>query len=1280
MLQKTGKFIFIFLFLLLGQKLANASHISGGEVTYTSLGNNQYKVILTIYWDCGQYDPGTTESITADNTCGLASVTFTVNRDTTYEVSQICPNSIGQTTCNGGTLPGNSKNIYSAIVTLPGACSQWTFELNGCCRNISTNVVNADFDDYDFYATLNNADAPNNNSPYFTSQPLPYMCVGQPVCYNPGVVETDGNTLAYSFVSAMEANSTTPVAYSTGYSGTTPMTGITIDQNTGLISFTPTAIGNYVVCFLVEEKNANGVIIGSIIRDIQMVVVSCTNQVIPCNAGGIDHLTGTGATATSPNSMQICENIPFTFDMTFTDPDGADVLTYTSNIQQVLPGAIINSSGTNPITVNVSWTAPAGSANTNTNFALTIKDNACPVTGQQTVNYDINVLPAANAGADQTICGSQTATLNATGPGSSYTWSVINGPPIIVGTNFSCNPCQNPIASPTATTKYLLTCNGSSGCIVTDTVMVFVTPNFTYNITQSSVSSCLLTPVNIGVANISPAGSYTYQWNPVTNLSNTASPNTSATFNAPGTHTYTVTISSAQGCVQSSPVSITATASYSPQITASNDTTFNVGGIVNLNTYFSGPTIPATCGLSLSGGCGGTSTASTIGTDTTSNSATNYPAPYGNYYTSSMQQYLYTAAELNAAGISGGKIDQLDFYVKKIKGITTYHEYTIKMGCTNLTTFNATTPVFETGLLTVYPAQTKNIVTGWNTHIFSNAFEWDGLSNIIIQICFSELPPTFNYTNNCSTTNTTTAYVSSIWSNDDSDDQCTTITGSIGSANKHPNIILHHCSIIANPASFSYQWTPSIGNIANPSAQNTVAQPPCGITDFIITVTNPNGGCSDKDTVRVNVLGTSTIPATIAYVAPICIPNAAITLQSAVPGGIWSGAGITDSILGKFDPNLAGIGNHLITYNVLCAGMDTTIISVSQSLDASISPITASQKICKSDSPVTLIALNGGGIWSGAGVTNNTSTTSTFDPVLAGVGSYYIKYTIPGLCGDSDSSLINVIDTAYIDFTSDTTQGCNPLTINFNDTISETGGTCLWDFGDGSTSGLCNTAISHNYSSSSPFILDKNYNVTLKYTNAIGCISTITKSGLITLHSQPNAAFIASPQPTTMLAPEIEFSDYSTGLVNSWDWSFAGLGTSVLQNPTYVFPDTGTYGVTLVVRNQFTCTDTTYGKVVIDPVLLFYYPNSFTPDGDGNNDNFTVKGYDINPNIFEMNIFDRWGSLICKSTSLLEGWNGKMNNTGKMCQEAIYVWKVNFKDSKGAERVYWGHVFLQIKQ
>ena len=63
-----------------------------------------------------------------------------------------------------------------------------------------------------------------------------------------------------------------------------------------------------------------------------------------------------------------------------------------------------------------------------------------------------------------------------------------------------------------------------------------------------------------------------------------------------------------------------------------------------------------------------------------------------------------------------------------------------------------------------------------------------------------------------------------------------------------------------------------------------------------------------------------------------------------------------------------------------------------------------------------------------------------------------------------------------------------------------------------------------------------------------------------------------------------------------------------------------------------------------------------------------------------MNIFDRWGSLICKSTSLLEGWNGKMNNTGKMCQEAIYVWKVNFKDSKGAERVYWGHVFLQIKQ
>ena len=150
-----------------------ASHVSGGEVYYKSLGNNQFKVVLVNYWDCGSFDPGPSQTMTTSNTCGLANLNFTVNLDSTFEISQVCPTAV--TNCNGGTLPGNKKNVYSAIVTLPGACVNWTFEHTSCCRNTSTNVPAQP--SYDYYAMLNNVAAPDNNSPYFTSAPLPYLCV-----------------------------------------------------------------------------------------------------------------------------------------------------------------------------------------------------------------------------------------------------------------------------------------------------------------------------------------------------------------------------------------------------------------------------------------------------------------------------------------------------------------------------------------------------------------------------------------------------------------------------------------------------------------------------------------------------------------------------------------------------------------------------------------------------------------------------------------------------------------------------------------------------------------------------------------------------------------------------------------------------------------------------------------------------------------------------------------------------------------------------------------------
>ncbi len=345
-------------------------------------------------------------------------------------------------------------------------------------------------------------------------------------------------------------------------------------------------------------------------------------------------------------------------------------------------------------------------------------------------------------------------------------------------------------------------------------------------------------------------GSFSFSW---TGPNNFTAATSAITNLCGGVYTLTVTDSSNMMTFIATANVIQPASQF--QIIASSDTAFCGGGIATLDVAFSGNYVSQYCGLSTSGGCGGSAAVATIGTGLASNSGFSFPAPFANWYTSTSQQYLYTAAELNAAGITGGKIDQLDFDVTAFSagGITTFHEYTIQMGGTNLTTFSAGNPVFETGLYTVFPASTVTITTGWNSFVFTNAFIWDGVSNIIVQVCNNEGPPFPNYTYNAhcaqtATTNTSCQYVLS-----DQSDQCSGITGFIASVAFHPDIRFYHCnSNPPIPSNFSYLWTASLGNIANDTLQNTTAMAN-QTTAYVITVTDNSTSCMKTDTVNVTI-------------------------------------------------------------------------------------------------------------------------------------------------------------------------------------------------------------------------------------------------------------------------------------------------------------------------------------------------------------------------------------------------------------------------------------------
>ena len=146
----------------------------------------------------------------------------------------------------------------------------------------------------------------------------------------------------------------------------------------------------------------------------------------------------------------------------------------------------------------------------------------------------------------------------------------------------------------------------------------------------------------------------------------------------------------------------------------------------------------------------------TIGTDTLVNTSTTYPAPYGNFYWGARHQILIEASLLVAQGATpGSNITSLAFDVAQAQG-EPLQDFTIKMGHTNEFEMFA----WQSGMQAVYYAASFTDVNGWNDHQFQTPFTWNGVDNVVVEVCFNNT----DYTNNAimrysNTPNPTTLYV-----------------------------------------------------------------------------------------------------------------------------------------------------------------------------------------------------------------------------------------------------------------------------------------------------------------------------------------------------------------------------------------------------------------------------------------------------------------------------------------------------------------------------------------
>jgi hypothetical protein len=148
---------------------------------------------------------------------------------------------------------------------------------------------------------------------------------------------------------------------------------------------------------------------------------------------------------------------------------------------------------------------------------------------------------------------------------------------------------------------------------------------------------------------------------------------------------------------------------------------------------------------------GGTGTV-TLGNETTSNTTTGHPTPYGTYYKNHRVQYLVLAGELASLGLAPGDITAIGFDVANVNNCNAMPNYTMMVKFTDA---NVLTTTFDNdGFTTVWTSEEFLPVNGWNTHTFSTPMNWDGESNLLIDVCFDLVE---TYSQNASVYYTATA-------------------------------------------------------------------------------------------------------------------------------------------------------------------------------------------------------------------------------------------------------------------------------------------------------------------------------------------------------------------------------------------------------------------------------------------------------------------------------------------------------------------------------------------
>ncbi len=527
---------------------AHASHAQGADISYQCLGGSSYQITVSFYRDCaGVAAPA---SVTVNSSSASCAQNFNTTLfpvvATGQEVTSICPSMT--TTCTGGTYPGVQEYKYRGTINLPASCTDWIFSFTLCCRNGAISTINAPGSENIYVeARLDNLNYPCNNSPVFSNPPVPFICVNQTYCFNHGATDADGDSLVYSLITPMTGPATT-VTYLAGYSASQPLNslpGVSINSTNGDICMTPQILQVTVMAVLVQEYRS-GVLIGTVVRDIQVQVMNCSNT-LP---------TVTGINGTTNYTLTTCAGAPISFFVNSADEDPGQTVSLSWN--SGIAAGTFSTTGLPYPTGTFTWTPTAADISTVPYcFTVTVTDDACPFNGSQTFSYCITVTGfTVNVATTNANCGASNGSATATPVGGTgpYTYSWSAG---------STMPFQNGMTAG----NYSVTVTDATGCAITTPFTILPgTPPGNLTLNPTNVSCYGGTDGGVTTTMTGSGSPYSYSWS--------NGDTTSAITNVP-IGAYTVTVTTSAGCVIIDSITITQPASPLSATVNKNEVTCN---------------------------------------------------------------------------------------------------------------------------------------------------------------------------------------------------------------------------------------------------------------------------------------------------------------------------------------------------------------------------------------------------------------------------------------------------------------------------------------------------------------------------------------------------------------------------------------------------------------------------------------------------------------------------------------------------------------------------------